>query len=218
MPLPVTDTPTAYSNKTLVHNWWEDRFVPNDTKLNTTERVFARDLGASTSGSDLQTTKRVMETTVLSTPAPAPPRKPSMYSGKNLEERLQTYGTPAKVHYPLGDTLGTAQDAQRFLETTNQHFFDKLPEMATTSRPGYYTSPDRTHFKQGTIGKVQSDDSVATTTVGGKGARGEITRNPKESGNVYGVSVFVDEYAKWQTHLSGVPLNETVKRMQTKYF
>ena len=26
--------------------------------------------------------------------------------------------------------------------------------------------------------------------------RGELTRNPRESGNPYGVSVFVDEYAQ----------------------
>ena len=51
-----------------------------------------------------------------------------------------------------------------------------------------------------------------------QGNRGEITRNPREAGNPYGVSVFVDEYAKWGTKLEGMPLTESVRKAQTKYF
>ena len=36
-----------------------------------------------------------------------------------------------------------------------------------------------------------------------KNVFGELTRCPKEAGSVYGLSVFVDEYGKWQTKLRG---------------
>lgn len=65
---------------------------------------------------------------------------------------------------------------------------------------------------------LQGEASDETTVAGGKGARGEITRRPGESGNPYGVSVFVDEYGKWGSAIQGMPLTETRARMQTKYF
>lgn len=60
--------------------------------------------------------------------------------------------------------------------------------------------------------------TVGGEPLGSKGSRGEMTRNPREAGNPYGISVYVDEYAKWQTKLSGMPLSESVRRQQTKYF
>jgi hypothetical protein len=39
-----------------------------------------------------------------------------------------------------------------------------------------------------------------------------------QSGNPYGVSVFVDEYATWGTALKGRPLTETVNRKMTAYW
>jgi hypothetical protein len=51
-----------------------------------------------------------------------------------------------------------------------------------------------------------------------QGSRGEISRNPREGGNPYGVSVFVDEYATWGTKLEGMPLSESIGKATTKYF
>lgn len=65
----------------------------------------------------------------------------------------------------------------------------------------------------GTVGLLPPGASA-----GRGGSMGELTRNPKEAGNPYGVSVFVDEYAQWQTKLAGMPLSETVSRAKTKYF
>ena len=61
----------------------------------------------------------------------------------------------------------------------------------------------------------QSDHTRSTPAQGG---RGEITRRPGESGNVYGVSVFVDEYAKWGTACAGRTLGDTVSSKMTKHF
>lgn len=57
------------------------------------------------------------------------------------------------------------------------------------------------------------------TEASGKGLRGELTRNPREAGNPYGVSVFVDEYAQWGSKLAGkTTLGETASRKMTAYF
>ena len=64
-----------------------------------------------------------------------------------------------------------------------------------------------------------TEGATNTDSLGGKGNRGAITRRPGESGNPYGVNVFVDEYAQWGQKLSGkYTLGETVARKQTAYF
>jgi hypothetical protein len=157
---------------------------------------------------------------------PAAIKKPSMYSDSNLEERLQTYGMPPALHYTIG--MNAVEEARRpvehSLETTNQEFFEKKPADATTSSPGFY-KVDKTHANRSQLARdtwtrrgQEPNMPEMQQSLGGKGARGEITRRPGEGGNVYGVSVFVDEYAKWQNSLSGVPLGETVANKQTKYF
>jgi hypothetical protein len=87
-------------------------------------------------------------------------------------------------------------DHDRHLETTNTHFYAKLPAidtaMAATTRPrGYFDPNDRTHYNTSKLFLDSYDRTVrdnATETAGSKGARGEISRRPGESGNVYGAS------------------------------
>ena len=59
--------------------------------------------------------------------------------------------------------------------------------------------PERTHFHDSSVHKATYDEGHVSTSEpkGSKGSRGQITRNPREAGNPYGVSVFVDEYANW---------------------
>ena len=80
--------------------------------------------------------------------------------------------------------------------------------------------PERTHFHDSSVLKAIYDDGHVSSLepTGSKGNRGQITRNPREAGNPYGMSVFVDEYAQWGQKLSGMPLEESVKRAQTRYF
>ena len=101
------------------------------------------------------------------------------------------------------------------------HFCPQAALDASASKPaGYFAPPAKTHFSDSTTVKAIYDTShlSASEPTGSKGTRGEITRNPREAGNPYGVSVFVDEYARWQTKLAGMPLTESVGRAQTKYF
>ena len=85
-------------------------------------------------------------------------------------------------------------DSDRHLETTNTHFYVKLPAidtaMAATTRPrGYFDTNDHMHCKKNTMATDTYDRTVrdsASEAAGSKGARGEISRRPGESGNVYG--------------------------------
>ncbi len=88
---------------------------------------------------------------------------------------------------------------------------------ATATRPQDYVV-DASHRVTGQLRKDIWDTSRDAQAGSKGGARGEITRNPKEGGNPYGVSVFVDEYATWQTKLNGMPLEESVAKATTKYF
>lgn len=57
-----------------------------------------------------------------------------MYSDATLKARLEAYGTPDSLAYTLGRTIPAEQDKvpERHFETTNMHFFDKLPAVRTS--------------------------------------------------------------------------------------
>lgn len=261
-----------YKNQTLVHNWWEDRHIPSGLKIPTKDRVLALDLRATTAerltlgrpagtlpdglpsapGQLAATSKRGQDESMLGSLAPHKPVKPSLFGSRNLDERLATYGKPEALHYTLGGTEVLASDSDRHLNTTNAHFYSKLPELDksaarsgtelhktvhhsagldhTTARtgisrpPGYFAeAPDRSHFSKSSVIRDTYDKTYrhpSTEMAARGGARGEITRRPLEDGSVYGVSVFVDEYAKWGKVLPerNMSLGESVSRQQTKYF
>ncbi|GAX82809.1 hypothetical protein CEUSTIGMA_g10235.t1 [Chlamydomonas eustigma] len=220
---PFEEPNATYANKTLIHNWWEDRHMTQDALKSTDSRVFSNDLSSFPSAPhELATSKREADFRRLTSPAPAKIVKPSLYSSKNLEERIATYRDPAPVAYTLGHITPEEEPdgSNRHLKTTNQVFFSDLPKAASTASPAYFSQTDRSHFVKNSLATDRLDPTHLGTSevIGSKGTRGEITRNPKESGNPYGISVYVDEYAKWQTKLAGMPLQDSVKRAQTKYF
>eukprot|EP00955_Chlamydomonas_euryale_P111100 366039-Chlamydomonas_euryale.AAC.11 len=93
-------------NRRRARSWWEDRFMPRDTKLTTTERVFARDLDAAPSpaADAFTSTQRAVESAVQAAVPPAPVRKPSMFASGDaaVEERLAAYSTPSAIAYMTG--------------------------------------------------------------------------------------------------------------------
>jgi hypothetical protein len=99
-----------------------------------------------------------------------------------------------------------------------QDFFEKRPAQALAHNAPYYThavlpqSSGKLHRDTHTLGKAE--DQFA----GRGGRRGELVRHPGDAGSVYGVSTFVDDYARWGTKLAGVPLGETVAKATTRYF
>eukprot|EP00197_Chlamydomonas_leiostraca_P010372 CAMPEP_0202860620 /NCGR_PEP_ID=MMETSP1391-20130828/2265_1 /ASSEMBLY_ACC=CAM_ASM_000867 /TAXON_ID=1034604 /ORGANISM="Chlamydomonas leiostraca, Strain SAG 11-49" /LENGTH=214 /DNA_ID=CAMNT_0049539831 /DNA_START=229 /DNA_END=873 /DNA_ORIENTATION=- len=214
----------------MVGNWWEDRYVDSTKRMTTTERVFARDLGGD--GTDYVTTKQLDSLPVQNkAPSPKPLPKPSMYPTEEvLKERLDTYmpggKPPAQLHYTLGRTMPqeAAEIPKRHLTTTNHHFYDDLPAAAKAAHPERFPPPDFTHSLRSPLTKGDLQDGQHLTAshgteAAGKGNRGEITRNPREAGNPYGVSVFCDEYSQWGSKLGGkMTLGETVSRKMTSYF
>ena len=114
----------AYTNDTLVSNWWEDRYIPPGLKLTSSDRVFAMDLTmASTAtatargrsgalpvglpaapGQLAATTKLGMDEGMLGSMPVAKLRKPSLFNSNNMDERLQAYGNPETLHYTLKGT------------------------------------------------------------------------------------------------------------------
>lgn len=95
----------------------------------------ALDIGAIPAPpAELATTKRADNYTRLNEPPPAQVKKPSMYSDATLKARLEAYGTPDSLAYTLGRTIPAEQDKvpERHFETTNMHFFDKLPAVRTS--------------------------------------------------------------------------------------
>uniref|UniRef100_A0A7R9VW83 Uncharacterized protein n=1 Tax=Chlamydomonas euryale TaxID=1486919 RepID=A0A7R9VW83_9CHLO len=206
----------AYNNGVMVGNWWEDRFMPRDTKLTTTERVFARDLDAAPSpaADAFTSTQRAVESAVQAAVPPAPVRKPSMFASGDaaVEERLAAYSTPSAIAYMTGRVEPEVRNApveRSFSTTARTAFAGEQPQRDGSER--YFPQAER--LRRDTWGAPSEPEKF-----GAKGGRGEITRNPREAGNPYGVSVFVDEYAQWGTKLAGMPLNESVGRATTKYF
>lgn len=86
--------------------------MPGDQKLNTTERVFARDLETQASDPpELATTKRATDHAVVTAVPPAR-GKPSMFSSDEaaVEERLAAYGAVDSLAYTMGKVGGLLED------------------------------------------------------------------------------------------------------------
>ena len=99
-----------------------------------------------------------------------------------------------------------------------QDYYTHRPAQAMAKAPDAYT---RVVTKQ-SAGKLAAD---AYTTgkqedafAGRAGRRGELTRHPAESGSVYGMSTFVDDYARWGTKLVGQQLGNTIAKRTTRHF
>ncbi|GFR47520.1 hypothetical protein Agub_g9238 [Astrephomene gubernaculifera] len=221
----VPDVTQTYQNSVLVKNWYEDRFQGEVASASgraqpTKERVVHEALPKGHPGL-WQTTKAETEHKMLTSPPPAKINKPSMYTDGNLAERMLTYGLADSVHYTIGPNPAAeaAKPAQRYLVTTNQDLYQTKPQEAIAANPETFRTEKSPYgLTNGMTKAIRGEQSDQLNVAGGKGARGEISRRPGESGNVYGVSVFVDEYAKWGTALKGVPLEETEAKKQTKYF
>ena len=101
-----------------------------------------------------------------------------------------------------------------------QVFYDDKPALAKSARPDIFCVPPAQRFCS--TGKLSQDtlntDRSEDTCGGRSGNRGEITRHPGESGSVYGVSTFVDDYARWGSKLKGMALSETERQKTTRYF
>ncbi|KXZ41672.1 hypothetical protein GPECTOR_326g46 [Gonium pectorale] len=222
----VPDVTQTFKHSVLVKNWYEDRFqgdvasASGRQHLTTKERVVHEALPEGHPGL-WTTTKKEVDTHMLTSPPPARINKPSMYTDGNLAERLNTYGLPESIHYTIGANAATPYVPSRDFTTTNKEMYETRPAAARTARPDAFPpSPQRSQFgiTNAMTKSIRGEPSDQANVAGGKGSRGEMTRRPGESGNVYGVSVFADEYAKWGSALQGMPLEETAARKQTKYF
>lgn len=109
-------------------------------------------------------------------------------------------------------------EPERVGGTHPQDFYSERPARATAAAPGAYT---RVTTRQ-SAGRLAADTFTTgkpeDTFAGRAGRRGELTRHPAESGSVYGVSTFVDDYARWGTKLAGKTLGETVTKRTTRHF
>ncbi|KAL6756383.1 hypothetical protein V8C86DRAFT_2649193 [Haematococcus lacustris] len=201
----------GYSNRTMVGNWWEDRLVANDSRMcNTTgERVLSLD---QTQPEALLSTKTATDQAMAAArqTLPQPPPRPSMYpSEPALKAAVELYAPggvpPAVPAFTIGRT--TLQDpaspsaGQPRRDTTNTHFYHTLPAQQRAQHPEVYQHGDHSKYYKGTFRRELGATAHVTETEAhmpaSKGSRGEMTRNPGESGNPWGVSVFVDEYATW---------------------
>lgn len=170
---------------------------------------------------EFTTTKQTMDRGMLSTPPPLDVAKPVPVTTHNLSSTLKADRTTRAPPTGFAATLPRHPDSefQGHFETTNQFFYDKKPEEATTRSPEYFAPLDKTHNLQKTLHKDTWEEEKHDNDVGGRsGNRGEMTRRPGESGNPYGVSTWVDEYSQWGEKLKGMSLTETVQKKQTKYF
>lgn len=171
---------------------------------------------------EFTTTKQAMDQGMLSTAKPVDVRKPVMVTTHNLSATLNANRETGAPPTGFAATLPKHPDSElkSQLETTNQHFYDKKPELdKTTKDPAYFAPLDRTHHLDNIVYKDSYETVKHDNDINGRaGNRGELTRRPGESGNPYGVSTWVDEYAKWGDKIKGMSLSETRQKMQTKYF
>jgi len=172
---------------------------------------------------EFQTTKELSNKQTLqakeTTPPSAPRTKAMIPNEVSLQERLDTYmpggEPPATLSYTLGGTC-KKNLPPLYTETTNQHYFETLPTQKREEQPEHFQT-DKRFAHTATINReLKSAQDPPAENVNRR--RGELTRNPRESGNPYGVSVFVDEYAKWGTQLLGRTRKECEDKACTKHF
>uniref|UniRef100_A0A7S0VC28 Uncharacterized protein n=1 Tax=Polytomella parva TaxID=51329 RepID=A0A7S0VC28_9CHLO len=198
---PNTESLPKYTDKSLIYNWFEERCQrsvasasnTNVSDMPTRDRVLTH---YQPNISEFQSTKTLTEAGARTAKAPVKVKKPSMYTEENLAARLETYRTPDKIAYTVGVQGGSALP-NRYLHTTNQHLLEDAPETARSKNPELYQSLDTTNFKKQVFRNENFHSNIADATKAGKGHRGEFTRSPAESGSVYGVSTFFDEYSTW---------------------
>ena len=145
-----------YKNDTLLHNWYEDRLGTQEKdprKLNTTERVVCRDFEPEVQSGLYVTSKQATDHSCMTSPPPRKVTRPSLYSSRTLEGRLNKYGQPADTYYTQGRTTAPlpsepeAEGEQRHLTTTNQVFYEQKPVDDRTTKPvDYFASTDRSHY------------------------------------------------------------------------
>lgn len=100
-----------------------------------------------------------------------------------------------------------------------QHFYSKVPAEAMKARPEDFQQGYDRHCSAGQLyWDSNTMEKAAAVPSGRCGHRGELTRHPGESGSVYGVSTFVDEYATWGSQLLGEKRGDVEAKKQTLHF
>lgn len=99
-----------------------------------------------------------------------------------------------------------------------QAFYEDQPAHARSQNPHAYT----TKLQPRSAGKLYRDsytfDISNSGPAGRCGSRGELVRRPAESGSVYGMSIFVDEYARCGSNLAGCKLVDNKAAKCTQQF
>ena len=99
-----------------------------------------------------------------------------------------------------------------------QDFYEHRPAKALSDSPMEFARS----AKQQSTGKLYRDTHTIGKTedgyAGRAGRRGELVRHPGEAGSVYGVSTFVDDYARWGTKLQGLEYGQLAAQATTRYF
>lgn len=99
-----------------------------------------------------------------------------------------------------------------------QDFYEHRRDAALRADPHAYSR----EAKQQSTGKLHRDTHTSGKSedrfAGRAGRRGELVRHPGEAGSVYGVSTFVDEYARWGTKLQGMTYGDSAAQATTRYF
>ncbi|GMH40734.1 hypothetical protein BSKO_08638 [Bryopsis sp. KO-2023] len=138
-----------------------------------------------------------------------PVRKPSMLTTKSLSKTIHANRTTKRQH-PLegfGQTLPRHKKDEfgAHFDTTNGDMYIIAPKLAKESNPLMYPPVDRSRFMQGSLRRDLLDHQRTGREIprGKCGTRGELVRHPEESGNVYGNSTWVDEFALWGTSRKG---------------
>jgi len=89
----------------------------------------------------------------------------------------------------------TGQPQQRLYNTTNKDFWREA-EAAEAADPAHFVLQSRHHVKPTLRNDTYEEGKRHADPPGRGGARGEISRNPREAGAKYGPCVFADEYAQ----------------------
>lgn len=100
-----------------------------------------------------------------------------------------------------------------------QHFYvDMVAKAKAEADPGAFKR-NSAKISAGTLYRDAHtvERSPHAASGGHAGARGEITRHPGNSGSVYGMSVWADEYCKWGTKLEGMKRGDTISKRCTQY-
>lgn len=186
-----------YSNDSLMQNWMEDRHSRPHAG-NSGQRVTMPTLRSAAEQQDAyQSTKTVFDARTAQAPPVNKPAKPAFVTLRNVSATTQKDRSTRGPQKGFGAVLPNHPDDEgRSYYLTTHYDFVHQGAAAKAEDPAHYAR-DASHARIAHVRNMIWENGKRHPDAPGRGgARGEISRNPTESGAKHVAEPFVDVYAQ----------------------